>query len=65
MFAPPCAWLAAALLGGCFLVVVDARLARTDQVLLACTCAAQWALWHVWRNSRAPLRWALTFWVWR
>jgi len=63
MFAPPCAWLAAALLAGCFLVVADARLARTDQVLLACTCAAQWALWNVWRARVTPARWVVLFWV--
>ena len=63
MFAPQVAWLAAILLGGCFLVVVDARLARTDQVLLACTAAAQWALWHIWRTRPTPLRWVLLFWI--
>lgn len=62
MFAPPCGWLAAALLGGCFLVTVDARLARTDQLLLLCTCAAQAALWHVWRGGARAGRWALLFW---
>ncbi|RMF76502.1 MAG: glycosyltransferase family 39 protein [Planctomycetota bacterium] len=63
MFAPPVAWLAALLLGGCFLCILDARLARTDQVLLACTAASQWALWHVWRSRPTPLRWVLALWV--
>ncbi|MGE0480288.1 MAG: ArnT family glycosyltransferase [Phycisphaerae bacterium] len=63
MFAPPCGWVAAALLGGCFLVTVDARLARTDQLLLLCTCAAQWALWHVWRGGARTGRWAALLWV--
>ncbi len=63
MFAPTCAWLAAVLLAGCFLVVVDARLARTDQVLLAFTCAAQWALWHLWRGRGASTGWVLLFWL--
>lgn len=63
MYAPPCAWLAAALLGGCFLVMLDARLARTDQILLLWTCAAQWALWNIWRDRTVALRWAILFWV--
>lgn len=65
MFAPQAAWLGAALLGGCYLVVLDARLARTDQILLACTCAAQCALWRIWRRDApaAPLRWVLLFWI--
>jgi len=63
MFSPACAWLAAALLGMCFIVVLDARLARTDQILLMFTCAAQWALWNLWRNECAPRRWAVLLWV--
>lgn len=62
MFAPPCALLAAALWAGCFLVVVDARLARTDQVLALFTCAAQWALWNLWRRDDAGFCWRLLLW---
>lgn len=63
MFAPPCALLAAALWAGCFIVVIDARLARTDQILAMFTCVAQWALWNVWRQRDASPRWVVLFWV--
>ncbi|MGE3180458.1 MAG: ArnT family glycosyltransferase [Phycisphaerae bacterium] len=63
MFGGLTGWLGAALLAGCFLVVTDTRLARTDQLLLACTVAAQWSLWHLWRSKKATLGWSIGFWT--
>ena len=63
MFSPPCAWLAAALLATCFIMTLDARLVRTDQVLLALTLAAQWALWNLWRSPEPRLRWVVLLWL--
>ncbi len=63
MFSPSCAWLAAALLATCFIMTVDARLVRTDQVLLALTLAAQWALWNLWRSPTPKLRWVVLLWI--
>jgi 4-amino-4-deoxy-L-arabinose transferase-like glycosyltransferase len=67
MLHPLAAWLAAALLASCWLVVADAHLARADELLLACTTWTQWALWEVWTRARrrrhVPLRWPLLFWL--
>ncbi len=63
MFSPPCAWLAAALLCCAWIMTIDARLVRTDQVLLACTLAAQWALWNLWRTPAPPRRWVVILWL--
>lgn len=63
MFAPGCAWLAGALLATCFIMTVDARLVRTDQVLLALTLAAMWALWNLWRSQTPGFRWVVLLWV--
>lgn len=41
------AWLAAALLAICPLVVIDAHQARSDQLLLFTVVLSQWALWRV------------------
>jgi 4-amino-4-deoxy-L-arabinose transferase-like glycosyltransferase len=41
------AWLGAALLAICPLVVVDAHQARSDQLLLFTVVLSQWALWRV------------------
>mgnify|MGYP000325742314 CR=1 FL=1 len=41
------AWLGAALLAICPLVVVDAHQARSDQLLLLTVVMTQWALWRV------------------
>ena len=51
MFHPAAAWWGAALLGACVMLMWDARQARADQLLLACTVAAQWGLWEVWRRA--------------
>jgi len=67
MFAGGCGWLAGLLLASCLVVVVDVRQARTDQVLLAWTCLAQWALWKLWRRRRGPQSeqtgWVVLLWV--
>lgn len=62
MFAPPAAWMAGLLLGGCILVQFDARQARADQILLATTVLAQLALWKLWRDRPATPG-GRTFWV--
>lgn len=51
MFDPRAAWLAAALLAVCPMVVWDAHQARADQLLLAMTTATMLCLWNVWRLS--------------
>ncbi len=51
MFDPRAAWLAAALLAVCPMVVWDAHQARADQLLLAMTTATMLCLWKVWRQS--------------
>ena len=44
------AWLAAAMLAVCPVVVFDAHQARADQLLLACTTLAMLGLWTVYRH---------------
>ncbi|MBC7770883.1 MAG: glycosyltransferase family 39 protein, partial [Pyrinomonadaceae bacterium] len=51
MFDPRAAWLAAALLAVCPMVVWDAHQARADQVLLAMTTATMLCLWVVWKQG--------------
>lgn len=64
MFAAPCGWLGGLLLASCLVVTFDARQARTDQVLLACTTLACWALWRLWSAPTAPaVGWALLLWT--
>jgi 4-amino-4-deoxy-L-arabinose transferase-like glycosyltransferase len=67
MFNRPTGWLAGLLLGTCVVVMVDARQARADQVLLLLTTLAQWALWEVYRarrpNSPSRRPWLLQFWI--
>lgn len=46
---------AAMLLAGSLLLGVEARLAKTDAVLLACILAAQLALARVWTERRGPM----------
>lgn len=55
MFDPRAAFLGAAMLALCPLFVWEARQARADHLLTACTTAAMWALWSLW-NSRRPRR---------
>lgn len=75
----PVGWMAGALLSASLIVAVDARQARVDEVLLAWTVLAQWALWEIWifpsrtlqppRSSNIsqplsnPLIWVLLFWI--
>jgi 4-amino-4-deoxy-L-arabinose transferase-like glycosyltransferase len=73
MFDPRAAFLAAAMLAVCPLVVFDAHQARADQLLLLATTAAMSCLWMAWRawrargshgsRSRAGLGWSLAFWA--
>ena len=63
----PTALLGAALLAASLSLTVEAHLAKTDAVLLACVVAAQLALAEIYRTGRAGLAvawpWALLFWV--
>lgn len=66
LFHPLAAWIGAALLASSWVVVVDAHLARADQLLLACTALTQWSLWRIWRTARrgAVARyWPFLFWI--
>ncbi|MEZ6233543.1 MAG: glycosyltransferase family 39 protein [Phycisphaerales bacterium] len=51
MFDPRAAFLAGVMLALCPLFVWEARQARADHVLVACTTAAMWALWLMWRGA--------------
>jgi 4-amino-4-deoxy-L-arabinose transferase-like glycosyltransferase len=57
---------AAAVLAGCVVLGVEARMAKTDAVLLATVVLAQGALARVWldRASRAPPGWGLPLLFW-
>ncbi|MDB5510765.1 MAG: glycosyl transferase [Enterovirga sp.] len=60
------AFLAAGLMGSSVILTVEARLAKTDAVLLACCVAAMGALARVWLSrhlARQPTRTVLIFWV--
>ncbi|MGH7001237.1 MAG: ArnT family glycosyltransferase, partial [Stellaceae bacterium] len=63
----PAALLGAALLASSLSLTVEAHLAKTDAVLLACVVAAQLALAEIYRAGRAgqPVGWpwALLFWA--
>jgi 4-amino-4-deoxy-L-arabinose transferase-like glycosyltransferase len=67
MFGGPVGWLAGVLLAASLVVLVDARQARADQVLLACTTWTLGCLWQIWRHrdnaDRLP-RWIVFgFWI--
>ncbi len=51
MFDPRAAWLGAAMLAVCPMVVWDAHQARADQLLLLCTVVTQGAIFVVWRRA--------------
>jgi len=53
MFDARAAWLGAVILGVCPLVVVDAHMARADQLLLTTVVAGQYWLWRAWQERRA------------
>ncbi|MEO1102288.1 MAG: glycosyltransferase family 39 protein [Pseudomonadota bacterium] len=59
----PLALVAAALFSSMIIVGVEARLAKTDAVLLATILAAQGALARLWLSDARPLGMALFFWV--
>ncbi|NTU76479.1 MAG: glycosyltransferase family 39 protein, partial [Alphaproteobacteria bacterium] len=52
LFGPLTGFLAAILLAGCAVLNIEARLAKTDTVLLACVMVAQYALARAYLNSR-------------
>lgn len=60
------ALLAGAILASSLLLTVEALLAKTDAVLLACIVASQWSLARLYTGyptAPAPRRYALLFWV--
>lgn len=62
------AWLAGAMMASCVMVMWDARQARADQLLLACTTGAMGCLWVIWKKSaeggeRPGVLWPVAFWV--
>ena len=59
---PEAALLGAAVLAASLGLVIEAHLAKTDAVLLACAVAAQGALGLIYRGAR-DWRWPLLFWV--
>jgi 4-amino-4-deoxy-L-arabinose transferase-like glycosyltransferase len=48
---PLIGWLAAASLAVCPVVAWEARQARADMVLVACTTVAMWMLWELWKGE--------------
>ena len=67
-FHPAAAWLGAVLLAACVMVSWDARQARADQTLLACTTGAMLCLAHLWRLRHHALprtrRWIIGLIIW-
>lgn len=67
-FHPAAAWLGAMLLAACVMVSWDARQARADQTLLACTTGAMLCLAHLWRLRHHPMprtrRWIIGLIIW-
>lgn len=66
MFDARAAWLGAAFLAVCPVVVFDAHQARADQLLLATVVASQGCLWRAWSGIGGGgggwMRWAIAFW---
>lgn len=63
MFSPRAALLAGAVMATAPLVAWEARQARSDHVLVACTTLAMGALWRIWRRAdHASHRDAVLFW---
>lgn len=52
MFDARAAWLAGVLVACCPVMWWEGRQARADMVLVACTVAALWMMWEVWRAGR-------------
>ncbi len=63
MFDPRAGWLGAALLAVAPVFAWEAHQARADQLLLACTTLAMWALWEIHRAQRVTARWPLVLWL--
>jgi len=68
MFDPRAAWLGAAILAACPVMYWEARQARADMVLVACTSVAVLLLWNLWRRLdrprvRTPWPTLLAFWA--
>ena len=62
LFGPTVGLLAAMMLAGCALLNVEARLAKTDAMLLACIMVAQYGLARAYINKAAG--WGLFLWFW-
>ena len=66
-FSKDCALLAAAMLGSCFLLLIETRLTVTDTVLLATMVLMQGGLWQIYvnhkRNKPIKLNSILYFWL--
>lgn len=56
MFDARAAWLAGAIVGCAIVTMWDARLARADQIMVACTTLAIGALWSAWRQYLGNVR---------
>lgn len=63
LYDPRTAWIGAALLAICPIMVWEARQARADMVLVAFTTAAGWLLWELWKGMRPTLLVALALWI--
>lgn len=66
MFGRAVGLLAGLALASCVLLAVEARLAKTDAVLLAFVVVAQWAFWQIWSRRDDPAgsgAWWAVFWV--
>lgn len=61
---PRAAWLGGLMLGTCVMVMWDARQARADQLLLACTAGALWALAVLWRRRDSARTLGPALWLW-
>lgn len=61
---PRAAWLGGLMLGTCVMVMWDARQARADQLLLACTAGALWALAVLWRRRDTARTLGPALWLW-
>ncbi len=66
LFSAEAGWLAACMMGGCAVLLIEARLAKTDAMLLATILAAQLVLARAYLGKAAlpeDRRWALLFWA--
>lgn len=56
-------WMAAALLASSILVIVEARLATSDALLLAAVVTAQCSLWRLYIREGSGWQWVVLFWI--